>query len=370
VNSAIPTAEDLAKREATGEVLANFPRPSSGIVGHHSEWVIEPDGSLRLEDSVGLWKLVEPQELAIAWSKSSNAAENIFTVGKLPIGGLTDAQRDTVRGIVSELAKKWDGVTGFSGRTVSPPVGKGWDLTEVSAGYPSAKSGKDSRSTAFQLTEPQLRTVKPPHLVAVPTVDEALRAIKERAAEAERVKAAAEKLAQEKKERLQAREAALTPEFRKAIEAKLDELDAYFAICSTFPGETEEVIKFRKAIRTNGLDSAWLRQAYVKNDLNTDFVDSCKQKIAGMKTFATRQKITKENGDVWGRIEEKLAKWKTIPTLIEGDADAQSLITEEAISTKDLVIRVEENFLSHAWEKDASPQASLAVVFHEVLEAL
>lgn len=102
-------------------------------------WVVRSDGSLRAPDKqVGesrygdatyCWTLVEKDELAITWTKAYTAAPHVFTVVKLPVNGLTDAQRETVASIVEKLADQWDGRSGFSGNTTSPPVGNGWGLT-------------------------------------------------------------------------------------------------------------------------------------------------------------------------------------------------------------------------------------------------
>ncbi len=91
-------------------------------------WVVRPDGSLRDGDQGRTWHQVEAGELALRWFKNYRAADHRFEVVKLPLAGLTEAQRATVANLEQNLAKEWDGQTGMSGRTVSPPVGNGWNL--------------------------------------------------------------------------------------------------------------------------------------------------------------------------------------------------------------------------------------------------
>lgn len=133
-------------REAKAGTLSNF-RVTGGEIYRSDDkfveaWVIRPDGSLRDADQGKTWSNVEANELALRWFKNYRAATHRFEIAKLPIGGLTDAQRETVASIEQNLAKEWDGVTGMSGNTVSPPVGNGWGFGGKPAPKPTpAPSG-------------------------------------------------------------------------------------------------------------------------------------------------------------------------------------------------------------------------------------
>jgi len=134
-------AVELESQEQKGEILVNWGGnfKSSGN-GGRLYWVVTPDGSLREADETKFvgryndegtkkWLLVAPDEVALAWGKSYTAAPHDFVVNKLPIGGVCTAQQlASIHKIESDLAAKWDGQTGMSGQTSSPPVGNGWGI--------------------------------------------------------------------------------------------------------------------------------------------------------------------------------------------------------------------------------------------------
>lgn len=102
-------------------------------------WVIRLDGTCREPDDMvcphprypdegtKVWRQIVAGEIVLKWSKAYTAAPHEFTVIHRP-ETLTDAQQRTVRLIQDELAEQWDGRSGMSGNTSSPPVGKGWGL--------------------------------------------------------------------------------------------------------------------------------------------------------------------------------------------------------------------------------------------------
>lgn len=134
-------ARELDRRQQSGEILVNFCvwKRRGGATNCGQSWIIRPDGSLREPDSMDCprprhsdegtqkWNLVETDELALSWSKAYTAAPHEFVVSKLPAGGLTEAQRETVKRLEQELVEQFDGAVGMSGRT-SPSVGNGWGL--------------------------------------------------------------------------------------------------------------------------------------------------------------------------------------------------------------------------------------------------
>ncbi|MEK7158660.1 MAG: hypothetical protein AAB733_03770 [Patescibacteria group bacterium] len=96
-------------------------------------WVIRPDGTLREKDSdrPWSWRQVLPGELVLQWAKDTTASPHRFEKFYEP-PKLTPEQLDAVAAIQADLAAKYDGQAGMSGR-VSPPVGKGWDFAPPAA---------------------------------------------------------------------------------------------------------------------------------------------------------------------------------------------------------------------------------------------
>ena len=139
----LPPAEDRNREQSDG-ALANFGGHYRvmGMTGNSQYWVVRPDGSLREPDedrgrgyaqkykgSEGdkRWDVVSPDELAISWSKSNTAAAHQFIVNKLPVNGATPAQIQIAKSLQAEIAERFDGATGCSGR-MSPSIGNGWEL--------------------------------------------------------------------------------------------------------------------------------------------------------------------------------------------------------------------------------------------------
>ncbi len=131
----------LEERQNSGEVLNDFGghfRVGSRT-GNAQYWVITPDGSERKPDEVKyrkkytsegekVWHLVGPLEVAISWFKGNSAANHEFVVDKIPVGGCcTPNQLEAISRIEHEIAEKWEGVTGMSGK-VSPAIGEGWNI--------------------------------------------------------------------------------------------------------------------------------------------------------------------------------------------------------------------------------------------------
>lgn len=152
--SVLPPPEERNRTQSDG-TLANFGGHYRvmGAAKNAQFWVIRPDGSLREPDEdVGRgycqkykgaegdkrWNVVAPEELALSWSKPFTAATHEFIVNKLPVSGVTPAQAETAKRLQTEIAERFDGTTGCSGRT-SPGIGNGWglaDKAEVSAEEP------------------------------------------------------------------------------------------------------------------------------------------------------------------------------------------------------------------------------------------
>ena len=100
-----------------GEILVGFEawHRRGGMSRNGDGWVIRPDGSLRERDSDDVrryksdgtyrWNYVNEDELALKWSCGTMrdiAGSSEFIVAKMPVGELTDAQRETVRRIELE----------------------------------------------------------------------------------------------------------------------------------------------------------------------------------------------------------------------------------------------------------------------------
>lgn len=107
VEEALRTMED---RKTRGEILVDFGGHfrRMGAAGHADSWVIKPDGSLRSPDSNlyrkrytsegdKSWRLVEANELALAWY-----GDIACEVKKLPVGGCTFEQLVAVKKIEVE----------------------------------------------------------------------------------------------------------------------------------------------------------------------------------------------------------------------------------------------------------------------------
>lgn len=131
----------LLEQMDEGTILINFGGHYRvmGSTDNANFWVLDPHGFPRnpdlVEDRRGYagcdgkktWRLLQPEELAISWSKSCTAADHHFVVNKLPVGGCTEAQLEAVEGIEDEMEKRWEDRTGMSG-TSSPGIGVGWNL--------------------------------------------------------------------------------------------------------------------------------------------------------------------------------------------------------------------------------------------------
>lgn len=104
-------------RVDAGEILINFEawHRRGGISGNGDGWVIRPDGSLRDRDSDDVrryksdgnyrWSYVNEDELALKWSCGTMrdvSGSSEFIVAKMPVNGLTEAQREAVRRIELE----------------------------------------------------------------------------------------------------------------------------------------------------------------------------------------------------------------------------------------------------------------------------
>lgn len=107
---------DRQARVDRGEILVNFEvgHRRGGVTGNGTGWVIRPDGSLRDPDKRDLrrngdgtlvWNLVNEDELALQWSCGTTrdiAGSSEFVVAKMPVGGLTETQREAVFRIETE----------------------------------------------------------------------------------------------------------------------------------------------------------------------------------------------------------------------------------------------------------------------------
>ncbi len=135
-----PGIQALTQRQDSGEILADFGGHfrEMGATNNVQFWVITPNGSEREPDTITfrkryttegdkIWKIVASEEIAISWSKSYTGAEHTFRINKMPDSGPTKEQKETIKRIEQEIAKRFDGSTGMSG-TISPPVGEGWNL--------------------------------------------------------------------------------------------------------------------------------------------------------------------------------------------------------------------------------------------------
>ena len=110
----------IAQRQARvekGEVLINFEawHRRGGMSNTGDGWVIRPDGSLRERDTDDVrrhksdgryrWHYVNEDELALKWSCGTMrdvGSSSEFVVAKMPVSGITEAQREAVRRIELE----------------------------------------------------------------------------------------------------------------------------------------------------------------------------------------------------------------------------------------------------------------------------
>jgi hypothetical protein len=110
-------AQALNAQRERGEVLVDFGGHfrRMGKTGQCDYWVVCPDGTLRDPDKVMYrkrytaegnkqWKIVSPEELALAYSKSNSADNHHCKVVKLPVEGATEAQRERAAKIETELS--------------------------------------------------------------------------------------------------------------------------------------------------------------------------------------------------------------------------------------------------------------------------
>lgn len=110
--AARPELEVLHARIQAGETLPNFGGTyrRGGMTRNEDWWVVRPDGSLREADESRrkekIWTEVVAHELALHWfckHMGNVAANSIFEVCKMPVGGGTPAQLEKVREIEQEL---------------------------------------------------------------------------------------------------------------------------------------------------------------------------------------------------------------------------------------------------------------------------
>ncbi|MFA6587940.1 MAG: hypothetical protein WCT08_02625 [Patescibacteria group bacterium] len=129
----IPPVEERSVPQPNG-TLTNFGGVfrECGYSNNKEYFVIATDGILRNPDITTkdekLWKVVAGTDLALYHAKSFQHAEHVFEVRHLPVGGLTEAQKETVNRLQEVIAEKWEGrVTG--NHNLSPSMGDGWGLT-------------------------------------------------------------------------------------------------------------------------------------------------------------------------------------------------------------------------------------------------
>lgn len=365
-------AEALAQRENDGEILTNFSAKAffreHEAPNYFNAWVVRPDGTVEELGGHEIHACVQSDELALAWKKRTAASEHVFAVAKLPVSAITGAQRAAVSHIVQGLAQYWDGSTGLSGNTVSLPVGKGWDLSRVSSGYPAAMpepilvesvdpNGIIRRGTSVQELGMLLRVPEPPQILPVPTVEEMFQSLL--AEERARLEAIALQQAfSRKREALhQEQKAAFTPEVQQELEKKFDELDVYFLLCTSLPVHNAETQKFMKEVRQSGFDSALLRSLRANGKLYGEGIEYCDGKIRGMKELASRKKIREAIPGLWEKISDRVEQWRSISQRIQEEVqrggDIALLMGETVAGTQItfpwLVERIRARYLENPW---------------------
>lgn len=136
-----PELKTLEQRQNSGEVLVDFGGHFRvmGATGNAQYWVIQPDGTQREPDKIAYrgrytaegdksWRLVGPDELALAWSKAYTAAPHEFVVAKLPAHVCTPEQLRAVSRIELEISERFHGARGMTGGAPSPEINGGWNL--------------------------------------------------------------------------------------------------------------------------------------------------------------------------------------------------------------------------------------------------
>lgn len=114
-------------QKESGDILSNWEAlwRTGGATHCGRAYVVRPDGSLREADrreglrrptrEILTWEFVAPEELAISWGRMYSAAPDEFTVAKLPKGGCTSGQLETVSSLEREI--------------LNNEGGEGWNLT-------------------------------------------------------------------------------------------------------------------------------------------------------------------------------------------------------------------------------------------------
>ena len=112
------SAVDLSEQTREGKILTEFEagHRRGGVTGCGDGWVVRADGSLREPDERDVprfksdgtyrWNLVTEEELALVWHCGTTRdvdGSSGFIVEKMPVGGLTDAQRAAVALIEDDI---------------------------------------------------------------------------------------------------------------------------------------------------------------------------------------------------------------------------------------------------------------------------
>jgi len=162
-------AQSLHLRQQAGEIAVNFGGRyrRMGTSNNSDFWVIAGDGQFvdpsrikyrprHKEEGEKKWRVVEGQELAIAWKKPSAGAEHQCLVEKFPVEGITPQQQETVRDLTRLLTAQWAGVIGISGK-ISPSIGFGWGLSLGQKTHPPKKRNEEvvSSPSPQETTQPE-----------------------------------------------------------------------------------------------------------------------------------------------------------------------------------------------------------------------
>ncbi len=364
VRIAQPEAEIFAAEEARGETLHNFSPGNPDDSKHVRGWVITADGTLCKGSTPTFWPLVNRDELALAWRKNTAAAPHVFTVAKLPVDGVTPAQRTAVHALLTALSQEWDGVTGLSGRTTSPPIGRGWDLSSTAprqtyVPYTFVHSSQNivpSYSAAVDTLPAQDPLTL--HLLPIPSLEELTSAIDaQHIAEREHQRTAKQRALDIEAERARAH-AAFTPEVCAIFRERFEELDAYAAICTTLPQKSADAQKFVREIQNNGCDAHGPRYHLDHRTMSTSALNAdIDWRINTIKTFATRKKINDEYPKLWDKICNRVEQWRSIPALVDAEilkgGDVALLMDETvdgvSLTTSLMAKRVARRFLENPW---------------------